>query len=173
MLAFLLIVRFFVFCKWAPLSTLDFFFLFNVSLALLHHCQRTEACMLEQLCCLLLVQKNCHRIRGTELRLMQLTVAVVAGLLARVVLMTTYKQYSTREAGRRCLLDMLILIIQAMGQDSGPQAVIWTNWFFPIMAQSMAGKVKVGRALIKHSPEQAGHPQQATGERTQKVTQVP
>lgn len=83
--------------------------------------------MLEQLYFLLLVQKSCHRTRGTELRSTQLTVAVVAGLLVRVVLMITSRQSSTREAGRLCLLDMLTLIVQAMGQDCGPQAATWTS----------------------------------------------
>lgn len=128
MLGFFYLLVLCVLCKGSLLSTLDFFYpLFNVHLDLTHHCQRTEACTLELLFCLLLVQKNCHRIRGTELHSMQLTVAVVAGLLVQVVLMTTFKQYSTREAGRRCLLDTLILIIQAMGQDCGPQAVMWTS----------------------------------------------
>lgn len=83
--------------------------------------------MLEQLYFLLLVQKSCHRTRGTELRSTQLTVAVVAGLLARVVLMITSRPYSTRGAGRLCLLDTLILIVQAMGQDCGPRAATWTS----------------------------------------------
>lgn len=101
--------------------------LINVYPAHMHRCQRPEACMLEQLYFLLLVQKSCHRTRGTELRSTQLTVAVVAGLLVRVVLMITSKQYSIRGAGRLCLLDMLISIVQAMGQDCGPQVAIWTS----------------------------------------------
>lgn len=83
--------------------------------------------MLEQLYFLLLVQKSCHRTRGTELRSTQLTAAVGAGLLARVALMTTSRQSSTRGAGRLCLLDMLILIVQEMGRDCGPQAATWTS----------------------------------------------
>ncbi|KAG8135048.1 putative Rap guanine nucleotide exchange factor 2 protein [Naja naja] len=93
----------------------------------LGHCQKTEGSMLQQPCFLLPVRKNCHRIRGIERHLMQQIVAEAVGLHAQAVPMTTYRQYTISEVGKLCLLDIFISIIQAMGQDCGPQAVTWTH----------------------------------------------
>lgn len=103
---------------------------------------------------------------------MLLTVAVGAGPHAQVVPMIIYRPSSTREAGKHFRSGTLTLIIQGILQVDGPQAAIWTKLCFLIIAQNITGKIKVERVLNKPNPGQAGPLPQATGEKTQKVTQA-
>jgi hypothetical protein len=76
---------------------------------------------------LLLAQRSFPMTKGTVLPSMLLTAVVGAGHHAQVVPMTTYRPFSTREAGKHCHLGTLTLTIQGMLQVYGPPVAIWTK----------------------------------------------
>lgn len=135
-------------------------------------CLKVEACMPQRQSSLLLAQRSFPTTKGTVLLSMLLTAVGGAGHHAQVVLMTTYRPSSTREAGKHCHLGTLTLTIQGMRQVYGPPAAIWTKSCFLIIAQNIIDRIRVERVLNKPNPGQAGRLPRATGEKTQKATRA-
>lgn len=135
-------------------------------------CLKAEACMPQRQSSLLLVQRSFPMTKGTVLPSMLLTAVVGVGRHVQVVLMTTYRPSSTREAGKHCHLGTLTLTIQGMLQVYGPLVAIWTKLCFLIIAQNIIDKIKIERVLNKPNPGPAGRLPRATGEKTQKATRA-